>query len=90
MLCSMTGLAGSTVVGKNVILAGAVGVAGHCEIGDNVVVTARSGVPGDLEANGVYSGYPAIENRQWLRCVAVFNKLPELQKAIRELQKAKQ
>ena len=29
------------------------------------------------------SGYPALDNKQWLRCVAVFNKLPELSKAIR-------
>jgi UDP-3-O-[3-hydroxymyristoyl] glucosamine N-acyltransferase len=33
----------------------------------------------------VVSGYPAIENRQWLRAVAVFNKLPELVKTIRAL-----
>jgi len=35
----------------------------------------------------VVSGYPAIENRQWLRAVAVFNKLPELAKTLRNLGK---
>jgi len=29
------------------------------------------------------SGYPAIDNKLWLRCVAVFNRLPELMKALR-------
>jgi UDP-3-O-[3-hydroxymyristoyl] glucosamine N-acyltransferase len=29
------------------------------------------------------SGYPAIDNKLWLRCSAVFNKLPELAKALR-------
>jgi UDP-3-O-[3-hydroxymyristoyl] glucosamine N-acyltransferase len=29
------------------------------------------------------SGYPAIDNRRWLRSVAVFAKLPELARAIR-------
>jgi UDP-3-O-[3-hydroxymyristoyl] glucosamine N-acyltransferase len=29
------------------------------------------------------SGYPAIDNRQWLKSVAIFNKLPELMKQLR-------
>lgn len=83
MVCAQVGLAGSTVVGKDVILAGQVGVAGHCTIGDGVIATAQSGIPNDVEPGKVVSGYPAIENRQWLRCVAVFNKLPELAKKLR-------
>lgn len=87
MLCAQVGLAGSTVVGNNVILAGQVGVAGHCNIGDNVVATAQSGIPNDVEKGKMVSGYPAIENRQWLRTVAVYNKLPELVRKIRELER---
>lgn len=83
MVCAQVGLAGSTVVGKDVILAGQVGVAGHCTIGDGVIATAQSGIPNDVEPGKMVSGYPAIENRQWLRCVAVFNKLPELAKKLR-------
>ncbi|MGH9642383.1 MAG: UDP-3-O-(3-hydroxymyristoyl)glucosamine N-acyltransferase, partial [Terriglobales bacterium] len=83
MLCAQVGLAGSTVVGKNVILAGQVGVAGHCTIGDGAIATAQSGIPNDVEPGKTVSGYPAIDNRQWLRCVAVFNKLPELAKKLR-------
>jgi len=87
MLCAQVGLAGSTVVGNNVILAGQVGVAGHCTIGDNAIATAQSGIPNDVEKGKMVSGYPAIDNRQWLRTVALYNKLPELAKTIRELQK---
>lgn len=83
LLCAQVGLAGSTVIGKDVILAGQVGVAGHCTIGDGAVATAQSGIPSDVPAKAVVSGYPAIENKQWLRCVAVFNRLPELSKAVR-------
>jgi UDP-3-O-[3-hydroxymyristoyl] glucosamine N-acyltransferase len=83
LLCAQVGLAGSTVVGNNVILAGQVGVAGHCKLGDGVVATAQSGIPNDVEAGKMVSGYPAMENKQWLRCVAVFNKLPEFSKAVR-------
>ncbi len=85
LLCSQVGLAGSTKVGKNCILAGQVGAAGHLEIGDGAVLTAQSGVPGDVPPGALFSGYPAMENKDWLRCVAVYNRLPELQKTVREL-----
>ncbi len=88
MLCSQVGVGGSTQVGNNVILAGQVGVAGHLTIGDRAVATAQTGIPGDVAAGATVSGYPAIENRHWLRAVAVFNKLPELAKAIRKLNRA--
>ncbi len=87
LLCAQAGLAGSTVVGKNCILAGQVGAAGHLEIGDGAILTAQSGIHSDVPPKATYSGYPAIENRLWLRCVAAYNRLPELQKAIRALQR---
>ena len=85
LLCGQVGLAGSTRVGKNCILAGQVGAAGHLSIGDGAVVTSQSGVPNDVPPGALYSGYPAIENKAWLKSVAVFNRLPELQKQVREL-----
>ena len=90
MLCSQVGLAGSTEVGKDVILAGQVGIAGHCRVGDGAIVTAQSGVPNDVEAGKTVSGYPAIENKQWLRAVAVFNRLPEIAKALRSQARSKE
>lgn len=83
LLCAQVGLAGSTEVGNKVILAGQVGVAGHCKIGDGAVATAQSGIPNDVAPGTIVSGYPAIENKLWLRCVAVFNRLPELAKLFR-------
>ncbi len=83
LLCSQTGLAGSTEVGKNTILAGQVGVVGHLRIGNNVIVTAQSGIPGDVEDGKIVSGSPAFDNKQWLKSVSIFNKLPELAKAVR-------
>ena len=83
LLCAQVGLAGSTEIGDKVILAGQVGVAGHCKIGDGAIATAQSGIPNDVPAGAVVSGYPAIDNKLWLRCSAVFNKLPEIAKAVR-------
>ncbi len=83
LLCAQVGLAGSTRVGDRVILAGQVGVAGHCKIGDGAMATAQSGIPSDVPAGEVVSGYPAIENKRWLKCAALFAKLPEIAKAVR-------
>jgi len=83
LLCAQVGLAGSTDVGKNVILAGQVGVAGHCRIGDGAIATAQSGIPNDVAAGKVVSGYPAIDNRLWLKCSAVFQRLPDMAKVLR-------
>jgi UDP-3-O-[3-hydroxymyristoyl] glucosamine N-acyltransferase len=85
LLCAQVGLAGSTTVGNDVILSGQVGAAGHLEIGDRVIATAQTGIPNSVEAGKVVSGYPAIDNRDWLRSSAVFAQLPKLQKEIREL-----
>ena len=87
LLCAQAGLAGSTEIGKNVILAGQVGVAGHCKIGDGAIATAQRGIPSDVPAGAVVSGYPAIDNSLWLRCVAVFNRLPEIAKNLRRSEK---
>lgn len=87
LLCAQVGLAGSTVVGKNVIIAGQAGVAGHCTVGDGVVITAQSGTHGDIPAGSMVSGSPAFDHKKWLRAVNEFNKLPELARTVRSLEK---
>lgn len=85
LLCAQVGLAGSSHVGNDVILAGQVGVAGHCRIGDGARATAQTGIPNDVSPGHLVSGYPAIENRQWLKAAAVYARLPEFYAQLREL-----
>src|SRR5579864_8420970 len=87
IICAQTGLAGSTVLEKSVLLAGQVGVSGHLTIHDNAVVYAQSGIGGDVAPGAVMSGSPAFEAKEWLRAVTTFKKLPELVKTVRELKK---
>jgi UDP-3-O-[3-hydroxymyristoyl] glucosamine N-acyltransferase len=87
LLCAQVGLAGSTQIGDRVILAGQVGVAGHCKVGDGAVATAQSGIPNDVAPGAVVSGYPAMDNRQWLRSVAAFTRLPDMVRDVRGLRK---
>jgi UDP-3-O-[3-hydroxymyristoyl] glucosamine N-acyltransferase len=83
LLCAQVGLAGSTEIGKNAILAGQVGVAGHCSVGDGVIITAQSGTHGDIPAGSMVSGSPAFDHKLWMRCTALFARLPDIAKAVR-------
>lgn len=87
LICSQTGLAGSSVIGKRVILAGQVGIAGHLRVGDDVVMTAKSATSHDVPAGRMMSGVPAFENRDWLRSTAAFRRLGEMARKIRTLEK---
>jgi UDP-3-O-[3-hydroxymyristoyl] glucosamine N-acyltransferase len=64
-----------------------VGVAGHLSIGDGAIATAQTGIPSSIDEGAVVSGYPAIDNRAWLRSSAVFARLPQLQRRVRELER---
>jgi UDP-3-O-[3-hydroxymyristoyl] glucosamine N-acyltransferase len=86
VLCGQAGLAGTTTIGSRCILAGQVGCAGHMTVGDGAMITAQSGVPNDVPAKALYSGYPAIDNKQWLLNMAAINHLPQLLKTVRRLE----
>ena len=87
LLVSQVGIAGSSTIGDSVVLAGQVGVAGHLEIGAGTKVTAQSGIPNSVPPGSLISGYPAIDNRDWLKSSAVFRRLPELKKAVADLER---
>lgn len=87
ILVSQVGIAGSTTVGAGTVLAGQVGVAGHLTIGKGVRATAQTGIPNSLPDKAFVSGYPAIDNRDWLKASAVFRNLPSLRKQVADLQR---
>lgn len=87
LLAAQVGIAGSTIIEDRVTLAGQVGVAGHLTVGKGVVATAQSGIPNSVDAGAFISGYPAIDNRDWLKSSAIFRKLPDLKKTLADLQK---
>ena len=87
IICAQTGLAGSSILERNVLLAGQVGVSGHLTIHDDAIVYAQSGIGGDVAAGARISGSPAFAANEWLRAITAFPKLPELLKTVRELKK---
>ena len=87
IICAQTGLAGSSILERNVLLAGQVGVSGHLTVHQDAVVYAQSGIGGDVPAGARISGSPAFAANDWLRAITAFPKLPELLKTVRDLKK---
>jgi len=87
IIVAQAGIAGSSKLGSNVILGGQSAIKDHVDIGNNAMVAAQSGVAADIPDDQVMSGSPAIPHREWLKASLTFPKLPEMRKAIKELEK---
>ena len=75
LLMAGVGVAGSTHIGDDVILAGHVGVTDHLIIGDRARIAAKSAVFGDIPAGASFSGHPARPHRQFLRAQAALYRV---------------
>lgn len=86
MFVAQVGIAGSVEIGNDVTLAGQVGVCGHLQIGNNVVVGAKSVVWSTIEEGSHYLGFPATDSYQYRRQVAYAQRLPDMNKRIKQLE----
>jgi UDP-3-O-[3-hydroxymyristoyl] glucosamine N-acyltransferase len=86
IIVSQTGIAGSAKLGQYVVLGGQCGVRDHVRIGDAAMVGATSAVDQDLEANSKAVGTPALPVKEFFRQLAVIQKLPQLDKQIKQIQ----
>jgi len=85
IIVAQTGIAGSSELGAGVILAGQVGVADHIKIESGVKVGAQSGIMDNLKA-GDYFGTPTLPAREWFKLFALYKRLPELFKRIKDIE----
>jgi UDP-3-O-[3-hydroxymyristoyl] glucosamine N-acyltransferase len=70
-LCAaQVGLAGSTTLGRNVVMGGQSATAGHLEVGAFATIAGKGGVTKSLEGGKTYAGFPAIDHKLWLRLQA--------------------
>jgi UDP-3-O-[3-hydroxymyristoyl] glucosamine N-acyltransferase len=75
------------VIGDGVTIAGQASILDGRKVGDGTIVAARSGVSEDIGPNQIVSGFPASSHERWLRVYASMNRLPELSKELRALEK---
>ncbi|MDD2399740.1 MAG: UDP-3-O-(3-hydroxymyristoyl)glucosamine N-acyltransferase, partial [Sulfurovum sp.] len=75
-LCAaQVGLAGSTILERNVVMGGQSATAGHLRVGAFATVAGKGGVTKSLEGKKTYAGFPAIEHKAWLKMQAMFSKM---------------
>ncbi|MBQ1204932.1 MAG: UDP-3-O-(3-hydroxymyristoyl)glucosamine N-acyltransferase [Alistipes sp.] len=84
---AQTGIAGTSKVGKNCFIAGQVGIADHVTVGDRVMIGSKSGLDKNVPDGEIRFGYPALAGMQYHRAAAVFKRLPELDRTVRQLEK---
>ena len=75
IMVSQSGLAGSTTLGRNVVMGGQSATAGHLIIAPFTTLAARSGVTKSIIKGGVYSGFPLMEHKLWLKFQAKLAKI---------------
>ena len=88
VIAALTGISGSTKVGKYVMMGGQVGTAGHIQIADGSKIAGKSGITKSIrEPNKSFNGNPATDFSSSLRIQALTRNLPDLEKRVKELEK---
>lgn len=87
VIAAQSGVSGSTKIGENCMFAGQVGIAGHITIANNTHLGAQSGVSKSIKEEGLrLMGYPAFEFGAYFKSYAVFKKLPDINRRLKELE----
>ncbi len=88
VIAALTGVAGSTKLGKNCQIGGQVGFVGHITVADGTMVQAQSGIGRPVkEPNTALAGTPAFDYKHERRAAAIYRQLPELADRLRSLEK---
>jgi UDP-3-O-[3-hydroxymyristoyl] glucosamine N-acyltransferase len=76
VMVSQCGIAGSTKLGRNVVMGGQAAAAGHLEIAPFTTFAARSGITKSIKESGkTFAGFPLMEHKVWLKLQAKIAKL---------------
>jgi UDP-3-O-[3-hydroxymyristoyl] glucosamine N-acyltransferase len=87
MLVGQSGLGGSTILERGVIVMGQAGTAGHLRVGARSLLAARAGVSKNLAPGSRVWGTPAWEDRRWHRSMAALGRLPDVLRRLREVER---
>ncbi len=74
ILAAQVGLAGSTKLGRNVVMGGQSASAGHLEIGDFAMIAGRGGVSRSIDGHKTYGGFPLMLQSEWLKTQAKISR----------------
>ncbi len=86
MMAAMSGVAGSTRVGRGVLVGGRGGIINHLDVGDGVRVAAGALVFRDVPAGETIAGHPGRPRREDLKKQAHLSRLPKLVDRVKALE----
>lgn len=75
IIVSQAGIAGSSTLGRNVVMGGQSATGGHVEIGDFVNVAGRGAVGKNLPPHTNWGGHPLMPLKEWMRFHAKLRKM---------------
>lgn len=87
LLAGQAGIGGSSCLGDGVVLGGRAGVSDNVLVGSGTIAGAGSIIISDSQPGEKLWGLPAIDWKQQLKCAAVFPKLPEMVKELKDISK---
>ena len=86
IICSMTGIAGSSIIEDNVTISVQAGITDHVKIGAGAIIAARTGVTNDIKSGAVVSGFPARPHNDNKRALILASRLPDLFRRLNSLE----
>ncbi len=87
VIASQTGISGSSKVGGQAVIGGQVGIVGHISIAKGSQIQAKSGITNSITEEGKkWGGVPATPFINNQRSQVVFQRLPELERKLIELE----
>lgn len=85
MMIAQSGIAGSSELGRGVIIAAQAGINGHIHIGDGAKVAGTSGVAKSLPPGSIAIGTPAESQREFMARISLPSRFEKLKKQVDEL-----
>ena len=86
-MAAYAGLAGSSSTSHHVMLAARASIMGHITVGSGCFVAGASVVTHDVPDGAQVAGYPAVDKSQWSRASMSYQKLPQMRRQLKQLEK---
>lgn len=80
-------VAGSTIIGRNLMTAGGVHMVGHVKVTDNVILSGRAGVTSNIDKPGMYGGFPIEPHTDSIKTLSSLPHIKTLRKQVRRILK---
>ncbi|GAB6929188.1 UDP-3-O-(3-hydroxymyristoyl)glucosamine N-acyltransferase [Paenibacillus sp. JCM 10914] len=82
IIAATSAIAGSSIIGNRVVMAGGCGIINHVSVGDQALLMARTGISKDVPARSIISGYWGRPHKEQLKEYAAVARLPKTLKEI--------